>query len=297
MPVVTRSQYLKNQEQVEYNETPVRLSCGNGKYRKVLLNENPPNAPKKTIKNVREKPMGRVCRRLRFEEELKPEIYRGFYIVNKLMQVKVDNFYSTLNEFASQNSKSVDKNKDLVSKNKSQLDEFPTDYLISLADSLLSYNLFTTFYQQDSLQQSNNVLIESWGKMLTSIYHICFLRLADKSKTANFIDNLTIISSEIIPLIIMFQPIISSDRFSGLGNCRKLLGVIMNKLLEFSNKGVIQAVVAIHKYFPEMVSTDCYPFLYSDTNNFNIKYTESLLEQTKNQSIKTDWDNLKKLYE
>jgi hypothetical protein len=300
MPVVTRSQYLKYQQQAQYQETPVRVSCGNGKYRKVLINsneaENPPNAPKKTKKNIREQPKGSVCRRLNFQEELKPEIYRGFNIANKLMRVKVDNFYSECEKYASEKSKLMEKRAS-AGANKSQLDGFSTDYLISLANSLLKYDLFTKFYQQDSSQECNNVLIESWGTMLTSIYSICFIRLADKTKIANFIDNLTIISSEIIPLVILFQPIISSDKFSGLGYCQKLLGVIMNKLLEFSNKGVIQAVVAIHKYFPEMVSVDCYPSLYPQTNNFNIKYTESLLDKTENQSIKTDWDNLKKLYE
>ena len=298
MPVVTRSQYLKYQQQTQYEETPVRVSCGNGKYRKVLINPNeiPPNAPQKTKKNMRKQPKGSVCRRLNFQEELKPEIYKGFNIANKLMRVKVDNFYSECEKYASEKSKLMEK-RNSYSANKSQLDGFSTDYLISLANSLLNYDLFTKFYQQDSLEEYNNVLIESWGTMLTSIYGICFIRLADKTKTANFIDNLTIISSEIIPLVILFQPIISSDKFSGLGNCKKLLGVITSKLLEFSNKGVIQAVVAIHKYFPEMVSMDCYPTLYPDTNNFNIKYTESLLEKTTNQSIKTDWDNLKKLYE
>ena len=158
---------------------------------------------------------------------------------------------------------------------------------------------FINFYKEDAPNDTLNILIESWGTMLTSIYSICFMRMFNRYQILDNLDNLDdvkIISDEIVPLIILFQPIISSDRFSGFGYCKKLLGVIVKKLVEFSAKGVVQAVVAIHKFFPDMVSKDCYPSLKPEKNKVIVDYTESLLDNSKDLCIKTDWMNLKKIY-
>lgn len=305
MPVITRSQYLnqlKENSNVNHEGTPVRLSCGNGKFRKVLLIDseisNPPHIPKKAKSSV-PKPTGKVCRRLDFEEVMKPETYRSFEINGRSMRGKVDEFYKMCDDYHNEKSKEGCLKNSEVRTNTFQLDGFSDEYLISLARSLLNHDLFINFYKEDAPNDTLNILIESWGTMLTSIYSICFMRMFNRYQILDNLDNLDdvkIISDEIVPLIILFQPIISSDRFSGFGYCKKLLGVIVKKLVEFSAKGVVQAVVAIHKFFPDMVSKDCYPSLKPEKNKVIVDYTESLLDNSKDLCIKTDWMNLKNIY-
>ena len=122
------------------------------------------------------------------------------------------------------------------------------------------------------------------------------MRMFNRSQTSANLENIKIISDEVVPFVILFQPIISSDRFSGFGYCRKLFGVILKKLVEFSDKGVVQAVVAIHKFFPDMVSKDCYPSLNYEKNKATINYTECLLEYNTDSTLKIDWMNLKQIY-
>ena len=302
MPVITRSKYLNQlmeNSNVNHEETPVRVSCGNGKFRKVLLidseTSNPPPIPKKAKSSV-PKPTGKVCRRLDFEQVMKPETYRSFEISGRSMRGKVDEFYKMCDDYSNEKSKEGSLKKMDVRSNTDQLNGFSNEYLISLARSLLEHDLFINFYKEDAPNDPLNMLIETWGTMLTSIYSICFMRMFDTYLTLDNLYNVKIISDEIVPLIILFQPIISSDRFSGFGYCKKLLGVIVKKLVEFSEKGVVQAVVAIHKFFPDMVSKDCYPSLKPEKNKVIVDYTESLLDNSKDLCIKTDWMNLKKIY-
>jgi hypothetical protein len=300
MPVITRSIYRINQQKHNIEETPERVSCGNGKYRKVLITpcepsstENLPAINKKPKLSVI-KPTGEVCRQLKFED-IMPEKYRGFDIKNKSMRVKVDDFYEMCDIHLKEKAKEGSTKRSEIKDNIYQLDSFTNDYLISVAKSLLNQDLFTNFDKQVPCENIN-LLIENWGNTLTTIYSVCFMRMFDKSKNANWIDNLNIIAGEIVPLVILFQPIISQDRFKGFGRCKRLLGAIILKLIEFCNKGVVQAVVAINKYFPDMVSIDCYPSLNPEVYIDTIKITESLLEKSSNLLEKTEWNCLKKIY-
>ena len=305
MPVITRSQYLIQQKDALSHEPSQRISCGNGKYRKVLSTpiksneplktENPPPIGKKT-RAVIPKPKGKVCRRIDFQEVMKPETYRCFEISSIKMRGKVDEFYKMCDDFHNEKTKQPSHKSSVVRSNTDQLYGFSTKYLISLARSLLTFELFTQFYKEDPPKESLNILIETWGTMLTSIYSICFMRMFNKYQISTDYENLKIISDEIIPFVILFEPIISSDRFSGFGHCRKLFGVVLKKLIEFSDKGVVQAVVAIYKFFPDMVSNDCYPSLNIEKNKETIKYTERLLEKNSDETIKTDWMKLKQIY-
>jgi hypothetical protein len=305
MPVQTRSQILIQQNNDLINETPERVSCGNGKYRKVLSTPLKPEEPSKTLnpppiakktKSTGSKPKGKVCRRIDFEEADKPETYRCFEISSRTMRGKVDEFYKMCDDYHNEQTKKGSMKKSDVRSNTEQLNGFSTEYLVSLARSLLAYDLFTQFYKKDPPKEELNILIETWGTMLTSIYSICFMRMFNKSQTSNSFENIKIISDEVVPFVILFQPIISSDRFSGFGYCRKLFGVIIKKLVEFSDKGVVQAVVAIHKFFPDMVSKDCYPSLNPEKNKDTINCTECLLEKSADSTMKIDWMNLKQIY-
>jgi hypothetical protein len=227
---------------------------------------------------------------------MKPETYRSFEISGRSMRGKVDEFYKMCDDYSNEKSKEGCLKNSEVRTNTYQLDGFSNEYLISLARSLLNHDLFINFYREDAPKDPLNILIENWGTMLTTIYSICFMRMSDKYQTLDNLYNVEFISNEIVPLIILFQPIISSDRFSGFGYCKKLLGVIVKKMVEFSEKGCVQAVVAIHKFFPDMVSKDCYPSLKPEKNKVIVDYTESLLDNSKDLSIKTDWMNLKKFY-
>lgn len=305
MPVLTRSQILIQQKNDLSNETPERVSCGNGKYRKVISTPLKPQEPSKTqnpppigkkSKLSGPKPKGKVCRRIDFEEALTPETYRCFEISSRLLRGKVDAFYKMCDDYHLEQSKQGSMKKSDVRSNTDQLNGFSTEYLISLARSLLKHDLFTQFYKQDPPKEPLNILIETWGTMLTSIYSICFMRMFNRSQTSSNLENIKIIADEVVPFVILFQPIISSDRFSGFGYCKKLLGVIVKKLVEFSDKGVVQAVLAIHKFFPDMVSKDCYPSLNYEKNEATINYTECLLEYNTDSTLKIDWMNLKQIY-
>lgn len=305
MPVITRSQYLIQQKDALNHEPSERISSGNCKYRKVLSTpiksheslkiENPPPIVKKT-RGLISKPKGKVCRRIDFQEVMKPETYRCFEISSIKMRGKVDEFYKMCDDFHNEKTKEPSMKVSDIRSNTDQLNGFSNEYLISLARSLLKYDLFTHVYKEDPPKETLNIVIQNWGTLLTSIYSICFMRMFDRYKTSTSFETLTLISDEILPFIILYQPIISSDRFTGFGNCRKLYGVILKKLLEFCDKGVVQAVVAIYKFFPDMVSYDCYPSLNIEKNKVNIKYTENLLEKNSDETMKTDWMNLKQIY-
>jgi hypothetical protein len=65
---------------------------------------NPPPIPKKGKSSVL-KPKGKVCRRLDFEQVMKPETYRCFEISGRSMRGKVDEFYKMCDDYSNEKSK------------------------------------------------------------------------------------------------------------------------------------------------------------------------------------------------
>jgi hypothetical protein len=283
MPVQTRSQrkiqYQSDNIQITLDDNNTRLVkfyTPEKKQDEKLTCPPTPRAPRATKKAFPS--FGTAVRRLDFTKEVKvemyPQNYKNFMIANKFQKKKIDEFLAMIDDFAEK--KDIKKASDNQSAkfNAGQLVRLTDDEVIDMAKSLNSNTTFWEIYRENSINESElNSTIYHWANLLSCLILIYLTRAVQEANSIPIEKSRSIITDKIVPNLISFKEVFVHEKFPRFSNTRRFLGVMMQKMLSFANSGFVLAPLVIRKYYPHMVTKECYPLVIKDPINI---YADSL---------------------
>ena len=299
MPAITRSQNKLNINQVNLI---IRLDSDNNR---VVFNtpndsiidntEFPPTPKAPRAKKQTYDSFGSVVRRLDFTESNSerpryPLNYRNFIIANKFQKVKVDNFLEMIDIYV--NDRTFAKKGDPKSSvhiDKNQIAGLSNSDLLNMANSLNANTKFwEIFTKYTNEKKTLNKIILQWSQLLCSLIITYLLRVMSHVNTIlceipN--ERQQYIIENIIPVLIKYKDILVSDKFEAFSRSRRFLGVMIRKMLEFTDQGLVHSAMVIMHYYPDMATKECYPCINSTYDSIIYFTSFADINRTDNKDI------------
>ena len=193
-------------------------------------------------------------------EKIEPKNYRGFTLVNPRMISKVDNFWKKIEEGNGIVIKSDKNQNNTISK--------PID--LSETECL---EILETLYYKDKIWQeyknkNNHEIVDGWEKILkNTLINLIKITLYEFERTIG-VENQILVIFKISEYLVKYYKIVKE-----LFNSEKFYYVMISKQFELiKEEGLISCFLTFAKYWPEMVSEECYP----EIDKTGIGYRKSL---------------------
>jgi hypothetical protein len=292
MPVKTRSQYRKDNIEVNLNSDNTRQVKFITPEKSTRNISCPPTPRAPRASKIVYSSFGNAARQLDFNYpsskiERYPFLYKNFIIANKFQKKKVDNFLVMIAEYTNQPLKD-DPSNVKTPKNqfqKDQLFELCDDELLQMAKTLNSNATFWKIFNENEYNSTTlNSAVYHWANLLSSTILIYLLRVTKQANSIPVVHSRNIITDKITPNLIIFRDVIMNEKFPRFSISRRFLGTIIQKMLSFASSGYVLAPLVIRHYYPDMVTKECYPIVNvyppSEVYTHSLDYAHSTYEQS-----------------
>ena len=180
-------------------------------------------------------------------EKIEPKNYRGFTLVNPRMISKVDNFWKKIEE-----GKGIVINSD---KNQTDTISKPIDLSESECLDILEILYYKEKFWQEYRNKNKHEIVEGWEKILKNTLIKLFRITLDEFERTIGIENKILVIFRISEYLVKYYKIVKE-----LFNSEKFYYVLISKQFELiKEEGLISCFLTFAKYWPEMVSEECYP--------------------------------------